>query len=283
MLFRRFALPRVLRALSIVAIALTPVFASALSTDEANLQRIGLALMNYDASNSHFPAEFISSGGTPLLSWRVAILPFLNETALYNQFDLTKPWDDPVNAALLQQMPDVYRSPLDSAATTVTRYAGGSASNTMFPGANGVTLVSVTDGTSNTIFVGETEGSDIPWTEPIDIPIGSSPSLGGSGFSSFIAGGVPFLFVDGTVHILPDNIDSTTLLALLTRNGNETVTIPDFTPAPEPGSALLLIVGIAMLVVAGRAAAKHSRKPPPPRPKLFCFLCDLSAPSASPW
>jgi len=216
--------------------------------------------MNYQAVYTHVPAEFISSGGTPLLSWRVAILPFLNETALYNQFDLTQPWDDPVNAALLQQMPDVYRSPLDSAATTFTRYAGGSASNTMFPGANGVTLLSVTDGTSNTIFVGETEGSDIPWTEPIDIPIGPSPSLGGSGFSSFIAGGVPFVFVDGAVHILPDNIDSTALLALLTRNGNETVTIPDFTPTPEPGSALLLILGVAILVVAERAVRKQSSK-----------------------
>jgi hypothetical protein len=246
MSFDRWNLPRPFRVLLILATALTPAFADAISIDESNLQQIGLAMHNYNASFGHFPAEFISSGGAALLSWRVAILPFLGPqaAALYSQFDLTKPWDDPANLPLLPQMPDVYRSPLDPAGTTVTRYVGGSGLNTMFPGANGVNLNSVIDGPSNTIFVGETEGTNIPWTEPIDIPIGASPTLGGSGFSSIIAGGVPFVFVDGSVHILPDNIDSAILLALFTRNGSEQVTIPEFTPTPEPGSAVLLMSGL---------------------------------------
>lgn len=256
MSFYRWNLSWPCRALLIVATALMPAFASAISEDVSKLQQIGLALHNYESANGQFPAEYSSSGGTPLLSWRVAILPYLGQAALYGQFDLTKPWDDPANLPLLQQMPDVYRSPLDPAGTTVTRYAGGSGANTMFPGANGVGILSVTDGTSNTIFVGETEGSNIPWTEPIDIPIGASPTLGGSGFSSFIAGGVPFLFVDGSVHILPDNVDSATLLALLTRNGNEAVTIPEFTPAPEPASVLLAMFGVAGILTLGRRKKK---------------------------
>jgi hypothetical protein len=255
----------------ILAAALTPAFADAISVDEGNLQQIALAMRNHDSSFGHLPAAFIDSGGTPLLSWRVAILPFLGPqaSALYSAFDLTKPWNDPANLPLLQQMPDVYRSPLDPAGTTVTRYAVGTGPNTMFPGANGVTIGSVVDGISNTILAGETEGSNIPWTEPIDIPIGASPTLGGSGFSSFIAGGVPFVFVDGSVHILPDNIDSATLHALFTRNGNEPVTVPEFTPAPEAGSALLLMFGLAGLCVSSHRETGRDGNGRDPKRKML--------------
>ena len=128
MSFCRCGLPWRCRVLLILAFALTPAFASAISVDEGKLEQIGLAMLNYESSFRHFPAEFISSGGTALLSWRVAILPFLGPqaAALYSAFDLTKPWNDPANLPLLQQIPDAYRSPLDPAGTTVTRYAGGS-------------------------------------------------------------------------------------------------------------------------------------------------------------
>jgi hypothetical protein len=213
--------------------------------DVNNLEQIGLALINYNDVFIHFPAEYISdASGTPLLSWRVAILPFLGFDALFNQFHLNEAWNSPNNLPLLQQMPDIYRSPLDPANSTTTRYAGGSGPGTMFPctgaagsSCNGLTAGSVTDGTSNTLFVGETEGSNIPWTEPIDIPIGASPTLGGNGFSSFIPGAVPFVFVDGSVKFLPDNINSNTLHALFTPTGGENVdrsALLDFAVVPGP-------------------------------------------------
>jgi len=102
---------------------------------------------------------------------------------------------------------------------------------------NGLRLANVTDGTSNTLFVGETEGSNIPWTEPIDIPIGASPTLGGNGFSSFILSAVPFVFVDASVLFLPNNIDSNTLHALFTPAGGEIVdrsALLDFAVVPGP-------------------------------------------------
>jgi hypothetical protein len=50
----------------------------------------------------------------PLLSWRVAILPYIGEADLFAEFDLTKPWDAAPNLALLNRMPEVFRSPFDS-------------------------------------------------------------------------------------------------------------------------------------------------------------------------
>ena len=115
-------------------------------------------------------------------------------------------------------MPNVYRSPASAAGSTEADYLGGSGPNTMFQGAQGVTLLSVANSTCNTLFVGEAIGTSIPWTMPGDVAIGSCPTLGGSGFSSFIPNAVPFAFVDGSVRFLPNDINCDTLRGLFLRN-----------------------------------------------------------------
>jgi hypothetical protein len=122
----------------------------------------------------------------------------------------------------------------------------------MFEGGPGPRVAEVTDGTSNTIFFGEAIGSSIPWTQPGDISVGSCPTLGGSGFSSFIAGAVPFAFVDGSVGLLSNSVNCATLLAFLVRNDGAIVDrsalLPFvIAPVPEPPLALLLsVVAIAV-------------------------------------
>lgn len=120
--------------LSVLALVLASSGTSAAATitidangaeDVSNLQQIALALRNYNDANARFPAEYIGPVGTPQLSWRVAILPYLGQGALYSQFDLSKPWDDAGNLALLTQMPAVFRGPLDPVGSTDTRYAVG--------------------------------------------------------------------------------------------------------------------------------------------------------------
>ena len=215
--------------------------------DVANLKQIILALENYESANARFPAAYIGPLGTPLLSWRVAILPYLGYSTLFNQFDPTKPWNDPANLPLLSQMPAVFRSPLDSPSSTRTNYIGATDPNSMFPGAPGVTLISVSDGTSNTIFVGESSGSNIPWTKPEDLAVGSCPTLGDGGFSSFVSGAVPFAFVDGNVRFLPNTIDCNALRGLLLRNDgvlNTSMTI-GYTIVPEPSTISVMIVLLA--------------------------------------
>ncbi len=78
-----------------------------------NLKQIGLAMHNYESTFGTFPPAYIAdkATGKPLLSWRVAILPFLEQDALYKQFHLDEPWDSAHNKTLIARMPPVYRSP----------------------------------------------------------------------------------------------------------------------------------------------------------------------------
>ncbi|MEZ6081865.1 MAG: DUF1559 domain-containing protein [Pirellulaceae bacterium] len=74
-----------------------------------NLKQIALALRNYETSYHAFPpAATFDSSGNPLHSWRTLILPFLEQNALYDSIDLSKPWDDPANAKAYASSVPVY-------------------------------------------------------------------------------------------------------------------------------------------------------------------------------
>ena len=80
-----------------------------------NLKQIALAMHNYAADNNTFPpAATFDTDGKPLLSWRMLILPYLDEDSLYRQFHLDEPWDSPHNKPLIAQIPpDVSMSQRD--------------------------------------------------------------------------------------------------------------------------------------------------------------------------
>src|SRR5262249_55645747 len=74
----------------------------------------------YTAANLHMvgsgrgnlpPVAIADRKGKPLLSWRVALLPYLGEWDLYRKFKLDEPWDSPHNKALLPLMPEIYACP----------------------------------------------------------------------------------------------------------------------------------------------------------------------------
>src|SRR5207302_1956982 len=77
-----------------------------------NLKQMALATINYADAFGRAPAAAIcDKNGKPLLSWRVAILPFIEQDNLYKQFHLDEPWDSDHNKKLLARMPNVYALP----------------------------------------------------------------------------------------------------------------------------------------------------------------------------
>jgi RNA polymerase sigma factor (sigma-70 family) len=87
------------------------------------LRTLGAAILNYHAAFGHLPAPaMVDEKAKPLLSWRVAILPFLEQNELYRQFKLDEPWDGPHNKKLLAKMPAVFAPVRKTRAATATYF-----------------------------------------------------------------------------------------------------------------------------------------------------------------
>jgi prepilin-type processing-associated H-X9-DG protein len=171
-----------------------------------NLKRIGLALHNYHASKGHFPRAAISDRqGKPLLSWRVAILPFLGseEAALYRRFHLKEPWDSPHNRSLIAEMPATFRCPSETGTQKgMTAYQLLIGPGTIYDGKTPKRLDQITAGTSHTLIAAEAE-TLVPWTCPEDLP--NDHENPRSAFGHNHTGGANSLYADGSVRTMPGN------------------------------------------------------------------------------
>ncbi len=196
-----------------------------------NLQTIGLALHNYHDANADFPAQAIfSKEGKPLLSWRVMLLPFLDQVTLYNEFHLDEPWDSAHNKKLVGRIPAVYQSLAAKAKKTgKTTYLAPVGKGLMFTGdIDGVRIAEVTDGTSNTILLVQAdEEHAVPWTSPQDLTVNLKEPA--AGLVDYAGKGSLVLFTDAAVASLRKGIDATLLAGLLTRNDNT----PAFRTSPD--------------------------------------------------
>ncbi len=75
-------------------------------------KQIALALLNYEAKYHALPPAYTTDANEkPLHSWRTLILPYMEEQKLYESIDLTKPWDDPVNAEACKTIVPAYQCP----------------------------------------------------------------------------------------------------------------------------------------------------------------------------
>jgi hypothetical protein len=179
---------------------------------ENNIKQLILGLHNYHDTLHKLPdALAISPSGTPLLSWRVAILPYIEEEALYRQFHLNESWDSPHNKALLGKMPSAFARPGGPPGETKTAIGLFTGPNTWYP--DGRTAVHIKDmvrDASNTVLLAEA-AAPIEWTRPDNMRLGpgvSARSLLGHQASpnKYCVG----LF-DGSVRWLPLSISDRTL------------------------------------------------------------------------
>ena len=189
-----------------------------------NLKQMGLAMHNYHSINDRFPPPAIlSKQGQPLLSWRVALLPYLEQEALYNEFHLDEPWDSEHNKALIDRMPAVFRCPSASAPEPgTTAYRVFTGKGAAFDQPEGLPITAVVDGTSNTIGIVEAKEA-VAWTKPEDLPFTGDGAAAFELLGSDHAGGFNALFLDGSVRLIKKSIIASTLKALLTYSGGEVV------------------------------------------------------------
>jgi hypothetical protein len=251
--------------------------AARLNQSMTNLRQIGLALHNFQTAYGQFPPAVVyGPDGRPWHSWRVLILPLLDQRQLFNQYDFTQPWDSPKNRAILNEMPAVYRDPQNGEeAGSSTHYAAlvgertafssrgsrltianGTASSDLF---KGISLSRITDGTSNTIAIAPVDPArKIPWTKPEDIAVGRDfPGLGRPGgifTPTRIAGdGVaPVLFLDGSVRLLSERTDLATLRALTSMNGGEIIDHRKIIDPPSARRPGMIPVRVLYLIGEGK-------------------------------
>ena len=135
-----------------------------------NLKFMGLAMHNFAAMNGgRFPAAAIRKGDKAILSWRVAILPFLEQFALYQRFHLDEAWDSPHNASLLKEMPCVY-APVTAGKRRPTPRTinGSSVRGSLLDGDEG-TRADLNVFARPTLMIVEA-AEPVPWTKPEDLP-----------------------------------------------------------------------------------------------------------------
>lgn len=231
-----------------VLLAVQNVLEAAAKTQTANhLKQILLAMHVYhDVHKRLPPAVIYDQNGRPLYSWRVLILPYIEQGSLYKQFKLDEPWDSPNNKRLLQFRPPQYAHPGSAnqdPTLTFFQVFDGPAGDGTGPRAIYVSnpppkhvfhrpepffhrtfrFTDITDGRSITILVAEA-AEGVPWTKPADLtfePNQPLPKLGGHFRRDFLVG-----MASGSVRFLDSNrVTEETLRALVTANGGELLPI----------------------------------------------------------
>ncbi len=189
-----------------------------------NLRMLGLAMHNHHSAYRAMPRQGIKSDdGTPLLSWRVKVLPFVEEQALYEEFRLDEPWDSDHNIKLLDRMPAVYRHPRIKTEGGKTVYQVPTGEGLMFNDVHDPTRFrDILDGLSNSVMVVATDAeSAVPWTKPADWEVDHDNPFKGLHVDD--DGQFKVLKADGAVVDYPVDMGANLFHRLLTIAGMERI------------------------------------------------------------
>ncbi|MBY0523375.1 MAG: DUF1559 domain-containing protein [Gemmataceae bacterium] len=179
---------------------------------EAHLKKLAEGLEKYHKDKGSYPPPAIYDGdGRPVLSWRVALLPYLGQDELYKEFRLNEPWDSLHNKKLLKKLPAVYQSVGGDGGQYKTANLLFTGEGTIFVGKTGTKKTDVAPGT---ILVVDAGDATVYWSKPADLAYADDQPIkrffGKHGFGSLQA-----LTIDGKLRAIEQNIDEKELRALI--------------------------------------------------------------------
>jgi hypothetical protein len=159
----------------------TPATARERAQATNNLKQIALAFHNHHDVMGYLPVDLTTKDGKALLSWRVAILPYIEEVKLYKEFKLDEAWDSDHNKKLVEKMPKLYAPIRGKAKAGETFYQVFTGEKAIFAPGRKPKIFSIVDGTSNTGMIFEA-GEPVIWSKPADLAYDEKkplPKLGG--------------------------------------------------------------------------------------------------------
>lgn len=193
-----------------------------IAISQNNLKQIVLAIINFaDANRGAMPNNLYDADGKPLLSWRVLILPYIEQTPLFKEFKFDEPWDGPNNKKLIEKMPKLFAPIRVKAKAGETFYQGFVGEKAVFGPKKQIRFpASFTDGTSNTGLVFEA-GEAATWTKPDELTYDDEkalPKLGGLFGGEFNVG-----MADGSVLRCKKSADEKELRKLIKPNDGQMI------------------------------------------------------------
>ena len=195
-----------------------------------NLEKIAAALNAYANDHGTYPPPVVrDANGKPLHSWRVLILPYLDENDLYDRYNLDLPFDHPENLPVAYEVPAAYRHPnaMQNGLFSESAYYLITGPETLFPPEGPLRPDQVTDGAAKTILVVEGNPDTLIdiWTEPIDLDVTkmqgriNGPTADDPG--KLMDSGAAIVTVDERGHFLPNSTPATTFQSLVSPAGGE--------------------------------------------------------------
>lgn len=181
---------------------------------------IVIAMQNYHDSFKKLPPPVVESPeGVPLHSWRMELLPFLEEVSLSESVDRTKPWNAAANQEWANTDVSVFKSARGSSQSPgITHFVAVVGPETCFPPKGRMTMGKIADGTSNTIMLIEYPESDVRWAEPRDVTVDEAVRIIKG---SKLEEGVIVVFADASSRVISPEVNEATLRAMFTPRGED--------------------------------------------------------------
>ncbi|MCA9048750.1 MAG: DUF1559 domain-containing protein, partial [Planctomycetaceae bacterium] len=197
-----------------------------------NLKQLGLAFLNYHAEYGSFPPAVVyDDGGRPMHSWRVLLLPYLDQQTLYSHYRFDEPWDSPTNIALQDAIPEVYRCPGDhrgDEASELVRqhlhrlsnYVVVTSEDGLFSSSRMSGVTDIPDGRHHTLMTAEVRQHAVHWMSPDDVTLGElltdlRLSANDDDDNCSHGPGINIGLADGSVRWIPHDFAEESLRALV--------------------------------------------------------------------